>query len=76
MSVAGSMGSAPFLRTPGSRLSDPLLELIGISIAKCLVQPLAVIETLDTLRDGIAGLDLIPKLPMPHQFILEVNEVA
>jgi hypothetical protein len=31
----------------------------------------AVIEALDILRDGMAGLGLILKLPMPHQFILE-----
>ena len=33
------------------------------------MQVLAVMEALDILRDGIAGLGLILKLPMPDQLI-------
>jgi hypothetical protein len=32
---------------------------------------MAVIEALDILHDSMAGLGLILKLPMPHEFILE-----
>ena len=34
------------------------------------MQALAVMEALDILRDGIVGLGLILKLPMPDQLIL------
>jgi hypothetical protein len=34
------------------------------------MQALAVMEALDILRDGLAGLGLILKLPMPDQRIL------
>jgi hypothetical protein len=40
------------------------------------MQALAVIEVLDILRDGIAGLGQILKLPMPHKFILQRTEGA
>jgi len=40
------------------------------------MQTLEVIEALDLLRNGIAGLGLIPKLPMPHQFNLQRTEKA
>lgn len=49
-------------------------ELFGTAIAERLVQPLAVIEVLDILRDGIAGFGLILKLPMPHHFVLQRTE--
>ena len=39
-------------------------------MAQCLMQALAVMEALDILRDGIAGLGLILKLQMPNQCIL------
>jgi hypothetical protein len=37
------------------------------------MQAPAVIEALDVLRDGIAGLGLILKLPMPDQLILHFD---
>ena len=48
----------------------PSLELLWAAIAQCLMQAPAVMEALDILRDGIAGLGLILKLPMPDRLIL------
>jgi hypothetical protein len=52
------------------RLTGYLLKLFWAGIAQCLMQAPAVMEALDILRDGIAGLGLILKLPMPDQLIL------
>ena len=71
MQKQGQVEVAPEKQTHELRTTLSPFELLGTAIAQRVVQTLAVVEALDILRDGMARLGLVLKLPLVDQLIFQ-----